>query len=151
VVDDLLLYAQLDAGTADIARQCVRLDLLIEAAAPEDLELQIEGGEIEANVDPNLFAVLLRNLFANATRHGNAGDSGVRIQISAHSLIFQDSGPGFPEKVLSQIESGLTFVSSRGGIGLGLTILRLIAEQHQGEISLSNAPEGGARFEFRNF
>jgi len=151
VVDQLLLFAQLDSGTAALKRQRLRLDLLADAHLPEDCAIEILGGEVEAEVDEGLFAILFDNLFQNAKRHGEAAQKGLVLDLSTNKIVLQDSGPGFPQRVLEKESEGATFVSSQSGIGLGLTILRMIVELHGGEISLRNAPEGGARIEIRDF
>jgi signal transduction histidine kinase len=58
-----------------------------------------------------------------------------------------DSGPGIPEHILPKIfEPNFTTKTASGsfGLGLGLAISNEIVREHGGEISLRNAPEGGA-------
>ena len=57
----------------------------------------------------------------------------------------RDGGPGVPEGERERIF--LHFVTQRaGGTGLGLAIARQVAERHGGDLSVSDAPEGGANF-----
>jgi signal transduction histidine kinase len=61
------------------------------------------------------------------------------------SLTVQDSGPGFDEKILSNLFN--TFISTKSaGMGLGLAICRMIIERHGGEISAAMADPHGAVF-----
>ena len=66
-------------------------------------------------------------------------------------LSFEDSGPGFSEKTLNTLFQ--PFTSSEEHIdnkrGLGLSIVKLIADFHEAGIQISNRPEGGARVELR--
>ena len=63
-------------------------------------------------------------------------------------LEVMDNGPGFPEMVLDHpFEPYVTNKSS--GSGLGLAICRKIVSEHNGKISLSNRPKGGARVSIR--
>jgi len=151
VVDQLLLFAQLDSGTTKLQRQPLRLDLMAEALVPENLKFEIRGGEIEVNVDEGLFRILFDNLMRNAECHGEATQKTVVLELAPNRIVMQDQGPGFPERVFEKIADGATFVSSQGGVGLGLTLLRMIVELHGGKISLQNTPEGGARIEILNF
>jgi signal transduction histidine kinase len=149
VVNNLLLFAQLDAGTRSLAPKLLRLDLLIESLAPEGIELNIDGGEVEVCVDASLFEVLVRNLFQNGVRYGMAREKGLHFTLSENTLTYRDKGPGFPPHVLEHADSELSFVSSHGGVGLGLTILRMVAALHGGEVRLQNPEGGGASIEIR--
>ena len=59
-----------------------------------------------------------------------------------------DDGPGFPPMVLEDpFEPYVTNKSN--GSGLGLAICRKIVAEHDGNITISNRPEGGARVQVR--
>jgi two-component system, OmpR family, sensor histidine kinase KdpD len=104
-------------------------------------------------VDGQLMVQLLMNLFENVTRHTPRGTS-VRLTASQRAnqavLRFEDDGPGFgsldPERLLEKFERGRE-ESAVGGVGLGLAICRAVARLHGCQISASNGPSGGARFE----
>jgi len=151
IVDQLLLFAQLDSGTASLKRERLRLDLLADAHLPENCSVEILGGEVEAEVDAGLFGTLFDNLFRNAVHHGKGSAGGLRLELQPDSIVLEDDGPGFPQHVLHQAAEGQTFVASQGGVGLGLTLLRMIVELHGGEILLGNRSEGGAHIEIRGF
>jgi len=95
---------------------------------------------------------MLINLIRNAQEAG-AGDS-VSVHIRSErfdksgapwlKLELWDNGPGFPDKVLEQPFE--PYISSKGrGSGLGLAICRKIITEHNGNISIANRPEGGAK------
>lgn len=91
---------------------------------------------------------LLENLFRNSVEHAGPEVS-VRVDIldDASGFFVEDSGPGFSEEVLTQIEtpSGL---SRERESGYGLQIVEKIADEHGWKMQLMNAPAGGARVEF---
>lgn len=58
-------------------------------------------------------------------------------------LVFQDSGPGFPEQAMEQLLDPF-FTTKDDGTGLGLPIVSNIISSHGGRLELRNAPHGGA-------
>jgi signal transduction histidine kinase len=121
-----------------------RMDLLdrgtIEVVEP-DAQLWVRGSE------PRIEQALL-NLVDNALRHGNGS---VRIEARRAGddveLHVVDDGPGFPEGFAASAFDRFTR-GERGrsgdGAGLGLAIVRAIAEAHGGHAGATNLPGGGA-------
>ncbi len=96
----------------------------------------------------------LRNLVSNALRYGGDARVSVLEEGGAAVLRVEDNGPGIPEdRIADMLEPFTRGEASRnratGGAGLGLTLARAVAEQHGGELHLSNRPEGGLCAEFR--
>lgn len=141
VVDDLLMFARLDAGSLEINKESVRLDLLIETLLPDDDSVPWTGSPTEAQVDPKLISVALRNLLENARLHGRLP---IDIRLDSHRVRIQDSGDGFPTTVLNQAEAAMAPTHSKQGAGIGLAICSRIAELHGGRLQLENLPSGGA-------
>ena len=115
-------------------------------------ELDLEPGPDGLLADSGRLRQLLHNLIRNAAEAG--GETGVTVWIrSAASNPMErsevrmelfDDGPGFPDQVLEKpFEPYVTNKSS--GSGLGLAICRKIVLEHDGEISIGNRSEGGAR------
>jgi PAS domain S-box-containing protein len=81
--------------------------------------------------------------------HGTAnGDSGVTITVGAldDGFYVADDGPGVPESERDRIfEAG--YSTNENGTGLGLTIVRDVAEAHDWTIEVGESEAGGARFE----
>ncbi len=104
-------------------------------------------------IDPLLMGQAILNLTINAIEA--IGDSGT-IEIAWSSLedtgkfrlLIKDSGPGIPATVLDKIFNPF-FTTKESGTGLGLAIVHRIVEAHDGTITVSNAPQGGAIFEIR--
>ena len=168
LVADLLLLARTDVGRV-VSREPVDLaQMAVEAAA--ELGPMSTGHEISLDVQPAIVQAspdeLLRltiNLIENALRHTPAGTE-IRIvtDIGATGdarLIVEDDGPGIPEQLASTVfERFVRGAGDRGGsFGLGLAIVRVVAESHGGSVSVEHThpagPDGsppyGARFVVR--
>lgn len=99
-----------------------------EALLPEN-----NGGEHAASTGPNR-----RKITVSISRDFNNEVVGVTTEI-------QDSGPGVPQELREQIFN--PFVSSKKtGVGLGLSIVAKIVDDHHGTIQLVSKPGEGARF-----
>jgi signal transduction histidine kinase len=61
-------------------------------------------------------------------------------------LSVSDNGPGVPVNLLDKIFNPF-FTTKEAGTGLGLAIVHRIAEAHDGAVTVSDAPGGGAVFE----
>jgi nitrogen fixation/metabolism regulation signal transduction histidine kinase len=114
-------------------------------------ELKLAAGSSRLQADAGRMRQLLHNLLRNAQEA--AGGQPAHIEVSTAPLEFEgsswlqceirDLGAGFPEAVLQRpFEPYVTH--KPGGSGLGLAICRKIISEHEGRISLSNHPEGGA-------
>jgi signal transduction histidine kinase len=85
------------------------------------------------------------------TPHGGRVAVAVTAAAAAASVVVEDSGPGVPpgerDAIWRRLYRGDASRSQRG-LGLGLTLVRAIAEAHGGAVRVGDAPGGGARFEF---
>jgi signal transduction histidine kinase len=162
LIDNLLESVRLDAGHADIRRQPLALDEVVEEAAALTAPLlDLRGQTLEVDLPYPLPAVLgdaprlvqvFVNLIANANKFAPV-DSVIRIggQVLADevTLWVEDQGPGFPS------EGGVLlfepFTRSPGeepeqsGMGLGLYIVKSIIERHGGRVEALRGPVAGAR------
>ncbi len=93
----------------------------------------------------------LRRALGNLVRNAKQVAGEEKVVVSWHhdengtAIEVRDGGPGVPDGERERIF--LHFVTHRtGGTGLGLAIARLVAERHGGELTVDDAPEGGARF-----
>lgn len=91
---------------------------------------------------------IVGNLISNALNHADGASVCLRVTAKAGgglTLSVADSGPGYPEAVLSQItERGeAPPMGDRAGSGLGLRIVAELSRQIGGRLDLYNAPGGG--------
>jgi len=90
------------------------------------------------DADATLVARALANLLDNARRHAG-GATVLRVGARGGFVVFdvEDAGPGFP--------ADKTAPRAEGSLGLGLVLVRRIADAHHGMLTLVNRAEGGAR------
>ncbi|MEM7310455.1 MAG: HAMP domain-containing sensor histidine kinase [Planctomycetota bacterium] len=146
VVEELLIFARLDAGAATLQREAVRLDLLVETCLSPEAELVAE--ESVVSLDARLARVAVRNLVENALRHAGS-DARPRVAVRGATVTVEDDGPGIPEAVLHVAAGPFTVAPSQRGAGIGLATAKMIAELHGGGLTAENRPEGGARVTLR--
>jgi two-component system sensor histidine kinase PrrB len=103
---------------------------------------------------PDGVRALVDNLLENAARHGRADgvvNVGLGRENGALVLTVDDDGPGVPAGERGAVFE--RFVRGAGtrvdGSGLGLALVRQQAVLHGGEVTLEDAPLGGARFRVR--
>jgi two-component system OmpR family sensor kinase len=161
LVGDLLLLARADAGRV-APHMPVDLSKIVTDAAAE-LEPVAGGHEISVSAPPGArvdgardeLHRLVLNLMENALRHtdpGTAVEATVEGRNGEVVLAVEDDGPGIPyeqrEKVFERFYRGSGEHS--GSSGLGLSIVRAVAESHRGTVRLEEPLDGrGARFVVR--
>jgi signal transduction histidine kinase len=107
---------------------------------------------IEMDCDPNCFAAadyellhrMLLNLVLNALREiPREGTVSLRGQVAGRDVVIEveDTGPGIQDERLARIFDPM-FSTSREGCGLGLPIVKRIAESHNGMITVSSSHRG---------
>ena len=151
LVDEILLASRLDTRTNETrelesvdliglaAEECARVDAALELA-PGTSALELPG-------EAKLLRRALRNLLENARRHGHSAVE-LQLQRSATHAIVQvcDHGPGVPvaqrERIFEPFYR-LPGASERsGGVGLGLALVRSIAQRHGGQVRCGARPDG---------
>ena len=99
---------------------------------------------------PNEIRRAVRNLVENAVACGGEADVKISDTPGAYEILVEDKGPGIPDADHQRVfEPFVRLESSRnregGGTGLGLTLVKAIAEGHGGQVTLENKPGGGLR------
>jgi two-component system, OmpR family, sensor kinase len=161
LVADLLLLARADAGRQAPHAPVDLSEVVTDAAS----ELEPVAGDHEISVSAPAGAHvdgardelhrLVLNLMENALRHtdpGTAVEATVEPRNGEVVLAVEDDGPGIPveqrEKVFERFYRGSGDQS--GSSGLGLSIVRAVAESHKGSVRLEEPLDGrGARFVVR--
>jgi two-component system, OmpR family, sensor kinase ParS len=162
MVSELLTYARLEHPGLELATQSVdATDWLAGVADTVALEAQARGIACDTHVggvsfvaiEPQFMARALLNLLRNAIRYARQ-----RVHVSIERtdnghwcLCVDDDGPGIPAADRVRIFEPFTRLDedrsrATGGFGLGLAIVRRVAEWHHGTVAATDSPLGGARF-----
>lgn len=161
LAEDLLVLARAHDGRLPIRGQTTDLRELLEtiaerhrpAAAHGRVELFVDAPPGDVCVDVARVRQAMDDLLDNALRHVPAGGS-VRVtgvvDDGAIHLVIDDSGTGFTADMLSRafepfVRGAGAGDGDQGRSGLGLAIVRVIAEAHGGSVRAENVPTGGAR------
>lgn len=113
--------------------------------------LDLPEGGVMSDIDPDVFAILCRNLVENALKHGTAGEE-VAITLTADGrLRVVNEGPVIPPDVLARLTERFERSDGAGeGSGLGLAIVNTIADRTGGDFSVASpAPGRTSGFEAR--
>lgn len=155
LVEEILLASRLQAGAErDSAPESVDLvGLLAEECAPYGADLVALGEAMPAMEGaPRLLRRLFRNLLENAARYGGAEPPTVTAShaLGTARVEICDRGPGVPEdereKIFEPFYRLRNMPESAGGAGLGLTLVRQIAERHGGAVTCCPREGGGSCF-----
>jgi signal transduction histidine kinase len=161
LIDEILLASRLDAREADMGTvEAVDLvGLAVEECARAGAELDFDARQtLAVRGVSKLLRRLLRNLLENARRYGRNGPAGdisvALVREGAHVILrVSDRGPGIPPDQRERIFEPfyrLPGASEReGGVGLGLALVKSIAERHGGHVRCDERPGGGASFSVR--
>jgi signal transduction histidine kinase len=150
LVEEVLLAGRLDAGAALERKDPVDLlALAAEEAARVGAAAQGDGAQVLG--DERLLRRAVRNLLENAHRYGG---SEVEVQVRAlpagAELRVCDRGPGVPEAYRERIFEAFFrlpgHAEREGGVGLGLSLVRQIAERHGGRVRCEAREGGGSCF-----
>jgi two-component system sensor histidine kinase KdpD len=158
LVGNLLDMARLHAGQVRLRKEWQPLEEVIGASiqllgsslANHPVRVALAKDLPLLEFDAVLIERVFCNLFENAAKYAPTGSvievtAGIRDGNVAVSVC--DTGPGFPpgkqDALFDMFARGVP-ESATPGVGLGLAICRAILEAHNGTISASNRPEGGA-------
>ena len=168
LVDDLLDVSRISRGNIELRKEQVELAAAVqhavEAARPfcelmeHELTVTLPQRAVYLNADPTRLAQIIGNLLHNACKFT---DKGGRIAIvlerdgQAAAIRVRDSGVGLaPEQfvgifeMFTQIDTSLE--RSRGGLGIGLTLVKSLVEMHGGTVQVhSRGINHGSEFVVR--
>jgi len=153
LIEELLLASQLDA--LDHLERNEEVDLLaLLAEEGARAHATVTGEPVRIQGDPRMLRRLIRNLFDNARRYaaGSSIEASVSPQDGGARLRIADRGPGVPEEERENIfksfyrPPGMREGRDRG-VGLGLALVRQIAQRHDGDARCLPREGGGTCFE----
>ena len=168
LIDDLLDVARLTQGTIELRQERVALAEAVEQAVEmqrpaleaRGLTLSVEpvAGSLDVRGDLTRLVQVFANLLTNA---GKFTESGGRVTVRCWCegdeavVAVQDTGVGIPAALLPQVfdlfvQGERSLDRTQGGLGVGLTIVRSIVQQHGGSVQATSAGRGcGSQFEVR--
>lgn len=158
LVRNLLDMSRLQGGALEVKREWVPLEEIVGAALTQmerllgkrPVEVRLSPDVPLVPVDPILLEQVFCNLLDNAARYTPEGS---KVTVSARpseagvEIAVDDEGPGLEPGTEQQVfEKFFRGKVTSPGAGLGLAICRGIVEAHQGQLTASRSPSGGARF-----
>ena len=174
LVDDLLDVARITQGKLRVAPEPVTLAAIVARAvetsrpvleaASQSLTIALPAQSVPLNVDPVRMAQVLSNLLHNAAKYSEPGG---RVQLAASCpapadgagrevvIRVTDSGIGIAPETLPRVfepfmQADRSITRSRGGLGVGLTLVKRIVEMHDGSVEAASAGTGsGSEFLIR--
>ena len=163
IVDDLLDLSRLRSGKIVLARQPLALDELV-ANCLETLRaggrfdgytLQVESCPVQVAADATRLEQIVTNLLDNAVKYTPSGGViTVTLQANAEQVMLSvsDTGVGIGADLMPQVfevfvQGDSSLDRAKGGLGIGLSLVRQLVELHDGVITVhSDGPGRGSRF-----
>jgi PAS domain S-box-containing protein len=165
LVDDLLDVSRITLGKIELRRERVELETVVRGAvemsapiiesARHHLQLSLPAEPLAVEGDPVRLTQALSNLLNNAAKYT---DEGGEISLSVHRqdhhalVSVQDNGTGIPAGMLERVFDMFVQVErtdgrARPGLGIGLTMVRLLIKLHGGEVEARSEGMGkGSQF-----
>jgi len=154
LVADLLTLARLDEGqpmdhrAVELVTLCAEAVQTARTVAPEWPVALAATRPVEVQGDPHRLRQVLDNLLANVRSHTPEGtEAEVRVDSDGTEAVVavSDHGPGLPEDQAHRVferffRADPSRSRTRGGAGLGLSIVDAIVTAHGGSVSASSAP-----------
>ncbi|MBR5229461.1 MAG: HAMP domain-containing histidine kinase, partial [Firmicutes bacterium] len=166
IINQLLFFTRLDQGNEPVHKEACNIsDFLEEIAA--DHVMASDGSitlrtdiqpDITAEIDRNLFSRMVNNLISNAYKYGKSGGH-IDVSLARHGsqalLSVKDDGIGISRENLEkiwnrfyQVDPSRNEDSVKGGLGLGLAMVKQISTLLGGTIDVTSAEGEGTEFTF---
>jgi signal transduction histidine kinase len=160
LVDDLLDVSRITTGRLELRRERIDLTQVIRSAvetsrplidaAHHELSIELPSNPILLDADPVRLAQVFSNVLNNAARY--MGEGG-RIRVTAErddrmvTVIVQDFGIGIAQDMLPRVfdmfaQGEAPGEQSRGGLGIGLTLVKWLVEIHSGSVEAHSEGRG---------
>ena len=168
LIDDLLDLSRISRGKVELRRERVDLATVVNSAvetsrplieeSDHQLDLRLPAEPVFVDADLTRLAQVVANLLNNAAKYTEKGG---RIELTAGrdgawaTLSVRDNGVGIPAPMLPRVFEMFTQVDrsldrSQGGLGIGLSIVKRLAEMHGGTVEARSEGHGqGSEFVVR--
>ncbi|HEX9363303.1 MAG TPA: HAMP domain-containing sensor histidine kinase [Candidatus Dormibacteraeota bacterium] len=162
MVEQMIEAARLEEGRLSLKTRRMDIVELTDSAidgvkmmfSDHDLKVEAPPEAIEAQVDPDRFQIVIRNLLSNAAKYSPPGTD-IKVDVSRNGdmamVKVTDQGVGISSANqahlftrFARIETGYNVQ----GTGLGLWLSREIARMHDGDLTVSSQPGAGSTFTF---
>jgi PAS domain S-box-containing protein len=165
LVDDLLDVSRITHGSIRLRKEAVDLGMVAERAVEatrslidsrgHQFLLELPDSPVRLEADPARLEQIMANLLNNAAKYTMPGGRiGLSVGIQDHEAVIRvrDTGIGVPPDVLERVfepfvQSEGTLARTEGGLGVGLTLVRSLAEMHGGSVE-AHSPGLGQGSEF---
>lgn len=160
LIDALVKTSRLESGVIALNPACGKLQVVMDAAlsqiapkaAAKTIQITLEPTDADAVFDPKWTEEAVYNLLDNAVKYTPAGGA-VRVTVTAYQMFsaihVSDTGPGIPEeeqpRVFQRFYRG-TEHAEEEGVGIGLYLVRQIAEGQGGYVKVSSQVGSGSTF-----
>jgi signal transduction histidine kinase len=164
MVEQMVEAARLEEGRMALKKLPADLvaltDLAIEGVGQllsrHQVSVEKPSRAVEADVDPDRFQIVVRNLLSNAAKYSPAG-ARIKIRVTGNGVgmvAVTDEGIGITEEDQARLFSRFVRIETKGtesisGTGLGLWLSREIARMHDGDLTVESAPGRGSTFTLR--
>jgi signal transduction histidine kinase/ActR/RegA family two-component response regulator len=165
LIDDLLDVSRISRGQLSLRRKRVELSTIVQSAV-ETARIHIEGSHHRLQVslpatpvwldaDADRLAQVFSNLLNNSAKYMEPGGSIhllAEVQSQRAFVRVRDTGVGIPPDMLTNVfgmftQVGSSLERSRGGLGIGLTLVKSLVDMHGGSIVATSAGLGhGSEF-----
>ena len=150
LVEEVLLASRLDAAPTPERNERVEL-LGMAAEEAARVDAAVDGAPTSVIGEDRLLRRALRNLLENARRYGgHEVEVVVEVRAGRAEVRVCDRGPGVPEAMRERIFEPFFrlpgHAEQAGGVGLGLSLVKQIAERHGGSVRCEGRDGGGSSF-----
>ncbi len=168
LIDDLLDLSRINRGLIQLQKEPVAVGALVQQAlelarpaleaAGHQLQVEVPERDLFIHADPTRMVQALANLLGNAAKYTPDGG---HIRIAARQagdevvLEVADDGIGIPPELQGQLFQMFTQLHhstarARGGLGIGLSLVKTLVQMHSGEVAVSSAgTDAGSTFTIR--
>ncbi|HEY3085061.1 MAG TPA: HAMP domain-containing sensor histidine kinase, partial [Candidatus Dormibacteraeota bacterium] len=162
MVEQMVEVARLEEGRLSLKRQRMDIVELTDSAidgvklllSDHDLKVESPSSPIEAQVDPDRFQIVIRNLLSNAAKYSPPGTD-IKVDVTGNDeramVKVTDQGVGISTENQAQLFTRFSRIDTGyniHGTGLGLWLSREIARMHDGDLTVSSRPGAGSTFTF---